>query len=152
VLERKIKVLWLSADGEPSTSMTPGRRSIHNVDNDTSAIFEDDANAGSPEPKGENDDSDRHSPINTPPSLAGISAPAISDDWKRRAMDAEEKLRAYMERETSGLRQRGGQAAQKTAGVVGATAQQARDAPAGVQVQIVAALCLVSFLLAYFFF
>jgi hypothetical protein len=57
-----------------------------------------------------------------------------------------------VERETAGLRQRGGQAAQKAADTVGATAQQARDAPTGVQVQLVAVLCLVSFLLAYFLF
>ena len=86
--------------------------------------------------------------VTTPPS----SSSDMPEDWKRRAIDAEEKLRAYVERETAGLRQRGGQAVQKTTEVVEATAQQAREAPAGVKVQLVAVLCLVSFLLAYFFF
>jgi len=81
-----------------------------------------------------------------------VPVPAIAEDWKSRAVTAEERLRTYVDRETAGLRQRSGQAVQKTADIAGATAQQARNAPAGVQVQIVAVLCLASFLLAYFLF
>jgi hypothetical protein len=52
----------------------------------------------------------------------------------------------------SGLRQRNVKSSSDEKKPAGNTAQVVRQQPAGVPVQIVALLCLLSFLLAYFFF
>lgn len=81
------------------------------------------------------------------------------EELKIRLEEAEAKLREYSERETGVLRYRGDYRGDRSAssttsekGPAGTTVRQGLDASPGVPVRIVAVLCLISFLMAYFFF
>jgi hypothetical protein len=151
VQERKIRVNWLSADGEPapSASMTPNRHSVANMDHTPDVRYKDPSeDSAAPPPynafdsKSRNEDtsSEKPAPVTPPSFAAGVP---VVEEIKRHISESET---------ASGLRHRGEKVAHKAANTVGTTAQQARDVVGGVPVQVVAALCLVSFLLAYFFF
>ncbi|KAF2737339.1 VAMP-associated protein [Polyplosphaeria fusca] len=90
-------------------------------------------------------------------AAAGVvnAIPTSSDDLQAQLADAKatiSDLRKRLEDSTSGLRQRKTGSTQDSKDQVG-TAMGSQQAPAGgVSVQIVAALCLLSFLLAYFLF
>lgn len=90
---------------------------------------------------------------------AKVTAAATYNELKERLAKAEAKLANMTNEATSGLRQRNtgssGPVEKGAVPPVGELAQAMRPSPAvteGVPVQIVAALCLISFLLAYFFF
>lgn len=77
------------------------------------------------------------------------------DELKTQLAKAEATIASLKEQATSGLKQRrtiDSTSDEKSATPAQALAQAQRQGTEGVPVQIVAILCLVSFLLAYFFF
>ncbi|KAL8744910.1 MAG: hypothetical protein Q9190_002891 [Brigantiaea leucoxantha] len=175
IQERKIRVVFLPADQRaPATpnhnkvngtsedappayaSPSPSLGSpIHNastpMNQSTSTAAENQAQTGATAGTSE--------PTANPTSgtTASSSAPTSSEDLRAQLADANtliSKLRQQSEEQ--GLRQRKGDAVSEdvkrpfTTGTTGTSIQQ--QAADGVPVQMVAALCLLSFLLAYFFF
>lgn len=91
------------------------------------------------------------------PSVATVKAVAAEtyDDIKVKLARAEETIASLKDQATSGLKQRKTAAStsdEKSSTPVAALAQATRQGTEGVPIQIVAILCLISFLLAYFFF
>lgn len=87
------------------------------------------------------------------PALAKSSSGGSGkqDDYEARLLDANAQIQRLKDKlADQGLRQRkiGGESDKSPAGLV----QQAQSVEAGVPVKIVASLCLLSFLIAYFFF
>jgi cobalamin biosynthesis Mg chelatase CobN len=85
------------------------------------------------------------------------TATATYDELKDQLAKAEAMIASLKNEATSGLRQRKPAAATTTSEESGAVqngelAQAERQGTEGVPVQVVAILCLISFLLAYFFF
>jgi len=105
---------------------------------------------------------DAHNPATTQPrsslgsAISGATAaiPTNQDDLRRQLDAAKAQISQLQEQATDGLRKRnviGGGEKSGSEGTSGGMAQ--RSAPAGgVPVSIVAGLCLLCFLLAYFFF
>lgn len=93
------------------------------------------------------------------PGVAGLAASAIAktaelsyDELKQQLAQAE-KLIGQLKQDQGGLRQRkSGAADDKSGSKPAELAHQVRAGTEGVPVQITAALCLLSFLLAYLFF
>jgi hypothetical protein len=91
------------------------------------------------------------------PSIAQVKSTASEtyEELKSRLAQAEATIASLRDQATSGLKQRKHIAStsdEKSAGPTQALAQAQRQGTEGVPIQIVATLCLVSFLLAYFFF
>lgn len=82
------------------------------------------------------------------------AVPTSADELKAQLAEAKAQIAKLTEQASEGLRQRRGGAQTATTEKSGSStaASQRLSSPAGVPVQIVAALCLLSFLLAYFFF
>ncbi len=89
-------------------------------------------------------------------AVAGVAsaAPSNQEELKQQLADAQNQIKRLQEQVTEGIRQRKPQeTASKAAESVQQTLSNAsQQAPGGVPVQIAALLCLVCFLLAYFFF
>jgi hypothetical protein len=89
-------------------------------------------------------------------SSVKATAEATYEELKEQLAKAEAKIRILTSEASAGLRQRKGGAAEGSEKAVtanaGELAQAVRQGTEGVPIQIVALLCLVSFLLAYFFF
>ncbi|KAL4878571.1 PapD-like protein [Aspergillus karnatakaensis] len=170
IQERKIRVLWLAPDAPEPES--------HENANGTNAL-EDELPAYS-SPKGDFEtpaaglgkSPEESSPI-PPPNFnehaqREFSTPQVSDskssaksptpsngksntEWEARLSEANAQIQRLKDKiADQGLRQRkiGGDSEKPPAGFV----QQAQSIEAGVPVKIVASLCLLSFLIAYFFF
>ncbi|OOF97785.1 hypothetical protein ASPCADRAFT_504856 [Aspergillus carbonarius ITEM 5010] len=171
--ERKIRVNWLPADDTPATEQaaetngtmpeeeppaytspsanfeTPAA-AVSKSANDTSPIpppdFSDKPKREVPTPRA-NEDQATSSKLPT----AGRTT-SSSDDLKAQLSEANAQILALKEKlADQGLRQRkiGGESEKAPAPLVQQTPQSTE---AGVPVQIVAGLCLLSFLIAYFFF
>lgn len=80
--------------------------------------------------------------------------PSNAEELKAQLAEAKAQIAKLTEQAGQGLRQRkaGGEGSDSGAASVATAIQQRAPSPTGVPVQIVAALCLLSFLLAYFFF
>jgi len=173
IQEKKIRVTWLppSGDDQSAPAATPVRHSLANgVDETPSgpppayASPHDDTQLTGPsqveEPVARREPSQE--PETTPsalpvPSIAQVKSAASEtyDDLKSKLSQAEATIASLREQATSGLKQRKPNTAaleEKATAATQALAQEARHATEGVPIQIVAALCLLSFLLAYFLF
>ncbi|ATY65863.1 MSP domain [Cordyceps militaris] len=161
--ERKIRVNWLPAHGEAEPSaalMTPSKK-LANGNADTPDVSHNFSSpgAGAPPPyddEGSTVDAEEKAPIDTPAALVSRAVPAVKDAGNETLEALKAKLAAAQAEiasfKDSGLRQRAvktGESAKAHAGDLAQTVKQNAD---GVSVQLVAILCLVSFLLAYLFF
>ncbi|KAK1722290.1 MSP domain-containing protein [Colletotrichum acutatum] len=171
LIERKIRVNWLAAEdsvslngGSASTvASTPNCQSVVNGDYtpDVSNVYsspQQDADSGSPAPAARPSTSDvkedtvsekAQSTVSAASHVVANTAQVTYEELKQKLSQAEAKIASLQD--TSGLRQRVKTETEKLP-----TAQEAaaavRQGAEGVSVQIVAILCLCSFLLAYFFF
>lgn len=109
--------------------------------------YEDDASAV---------DADEKAPIDTPAAFASRAIPAVKEAGtetlevvKAKLAAAQAEIAKFTE---SGLRQRNVKSGQSEKVPAGELAQASKQSADGVSVQVVAILCLLSFLLAYFFF
>ncbi|KAF4785926.1 MSP domain-containing protein [Colletotrichum scovillei] len=170
-IERKIRVNWLAAEDSVSlnggsasaVASTPNRQSVANGDYtpDVSNVYsspQPDADSGSPAPAARPSTSDvkedtvsekAQSTVSAASHVVANTAQVTYEELKQKLSQAEAKIASLQD--TSGLRQRVKTETEKLP-----TAQEAaaavRQGAEGVSVQIVAILCLFSFLLAYFFF
>ncbi|KAJ5725791.1 PapD-like protein [Penicillium malachiteum] len=163
VVERKIRVTWLAPITEPKEQShlddEPPAYPSPNATYETPAPRKTTAEQGSPIPPpdfSEKLKSESSPPPNEPSSFTSAKAAVInalpsSDDLKAQLSDANAQIQRLKDRlADQGLRQRktGGEAK-----AAPATMQQTHtQGETGVPLQIVAGLCLLSFLIAYFFF
>lgn len=168
--ERKIRVNWLAAGGDgdqntvPLAVATPSKQSALNGVADTpdvSRTYSSPSAGGTtslPPPYTEDnasakddDAQDAKSTLSKATSAVTGAAQLTYEELKAKLSEAQGEIAQLRD---SGLRQRnvkGAGSSEKSS--QGQTTQALREQPAaGVSVQIVAILCLVSFLLAYFFF
>ncbi|KAG6061869.1 hypothetical protein E4U17_006675 [Claviceps sp. LM77 group G4] len=177
--ERKIRVIWLAANGEAApeasssltTHSTPSRASASNGANETpsaprsffspSAGHASAAASSAPPPYTSDDvaaekDEDAKSVTNSKSTVSQATA-AVSetakltyDELKTMLAQAEAQLLSLKD---GGLRQRNVKSTSSDEKAPrGQNTHPVEHQPEGVPVQIVAILCLISFLLAYFFF
>ncbi|GLA10691.1 phosphatidylinositol-binding protein scs2 [Aspergillus niger] len=173
--ERKIRVNWLPADDSsaaeqvtetngtmpeeeppaytspPNANFQTPAAAVAKSANDTSPIAPPDF---SDKPKREvsTPQAIAESPATSTKSAMMGGAASSSDDLKAQLSEANAQILALKEKlADQGLRQRkiGGETEKAPAPLV---QQQPQSAEAGVPVQMVAGLCLLSFLIAYFFF
>ncbi|KAK2062189.1 MSP domain-containing protein [Colletotrichum caudatum] len=166
VIERKIRVNWLTAEDQSSGSgvaSTPNRHSVVNGDHtpDVSHVYSSPGpeadGSGSPgtarpstsDAKDDSVSEKAQSTVSAASHVVTNTAQATYDELKQKLSQAEAKIATLQD--NSGLRQR-----VKTEGEKLPSTQEAaaaiRQGVEGVSVQMVAILCLLSFLLAYFFF
>jgi len=89
------------------------------------------------------------------PSVAQVKSTAVEtyDDLKGKLAQAEATIASLRDQATSGLKQRKTTAStSEEKAPTQALAQATRQGTEGVPIRIVATLCLISFLLAYFLF
>ncbi|WDK19910.1 MSP domain-containing protein [Colletotrichum graminicola] len=168
VIERKIRVNWLTAEDQSSASglaSTPNRHSVVNGDHtpDVSHVYSSPgpeadgsgspgASAARPSTSDAKDDSvseKAQSTVSAASHVVANTAQATYDELKQKLSQAEAKIASLQD--NSGLRQRVKTESEKLPSTQEAAAA-IRQGVDGVSVQMVAILCLLSFLLAYFFF
>jgi len=88
--------------------------------------------------------------ISSTASSVATAVPMSYDEMKAKLAEAQATIASYTQE--SGLRLRKVAEGKTSNETVNQLAHQVQAAPAGVPLQIVAALCLISFLLAYLFF
>ncbi|KAF4486193.1 Vesicle-associated membrane protein-associated protein [Colletotrichum fructicola Nara gc5] len=148
--EKKIRVIWLAAEDSsngPSASAvasTPSRHSVVNGDHTP-----DPAAPASPDVKDDTVSEKAVSTVSAASNVVANTAQVTYDELKQKLQQAEAKIAGLQD--TSGLRQRVKTESEKLPSPQQAAAA-VRQGAEGVPVQMVAILCLVSFLLAYFFF
>jgi hypothetical protein len=175
IQEKKIRVVWQPASGEDQSSaaVTPARHSLANGVEATPEVPppaysspQDDSTIASPsqaepEVKRESRREPTQEPETAPstipvPSISQVKSTAADtfEDLKDKLAKAEATIASLKDQASSGLKQRKvvSTLEEKAAAPVQALAQATRQGTEGVPIQIVAALCLVSFLLAYFLF
>ncbi|KAK0720903.1 PapD-like protein [Lasiosphaeris hirsuta] len=174
IIEKKIRVTWLPPTGEDHLGAvtTPSRQAFTNGVEATpetsappaySSPQEDSTITSAPVVKSEERQPEPSQEPETAPSsapVAGVAAAkaAVVDttqDLKESLAKAEAQIALLKEQAESGLKQRKPTTAvveEKITTAGHALAQAGRQGTEGVPVQIVAILCLISFLLAYFFF
>ncbi|KAK4448250.1 vesicle-associated protein 2-2 [Podospora aff. communis PSN243] len=175
IQEKKIRVVWQPASGEDQSSaaVTPARHSLANgveanpeVPPPAYSSPQDDSTIASPshtepEVKRESRREPTQEPETAPstipvPSISQVKSTAADtfEDLKDKLAKAEATIASLKDQASSGLKQRKVTSTleEKAAAPVQALAQATRQGTEGVPIQIVAALCLVSFLLAYFLF
>ncbi|PWY86223.1 MSP domain protein [Aspergillus heteromorphus CBS 117.55] len=172
--ERKIRVNWLAPDDTPvpeQSAETNGTVPEEEAPAYTSpsahfqtpaAAVSSSANDTSPIPPPDFSDKPKRE-VSTPQTNEGPAtstksptvarqAPSLSDDLKFQLSEAQAQILALKEKlADQGLRQRkiGGEAEKAPAPLA---QQQPQSTEAGVPLQMAAGLCLLSFLIAYFFF
>ncbi|RNJ58207.1 phosphatidylinositol-binding protein scs2 [Verticillium nonalfalfae] len=172
IQERKIRVNWITSSEEgasaPGPAVTPSRRSVTDVStNDTPDVSRtfsspgEDARSGtSPAPpsyRGAADAQSQHdagsdhdqSTVSAATAAVSHTVQLTYEEIKAKLQQAEAKIIALQE--GGGLRQRVKAGTEKLPSTQEAAAAVRQNVD-GVSVQIVALLCLLSFLLAYFFF
>lgn len=180
MVERKIRVVFLATDATSNDSVCSSaiippytRSNFHQVQNEEPPAYTSPAGANFQTPAPKKIDSDEASPIPAPDfsekksespqrepasaisnaKSAVINAFPTSDELKSQLSEANAQIQRLKDRlADQGLRQRktGGEA---TGQAVPANMQQSHAPTAGgVSIQGVACLCLLSFLIAYFFF
>ncbi|KAF8862353.1 VAMP-associated protein [Acephala macrosclerotiorum] len=100
--------------------------------------------------KKEDEDSRSLADARSTPSSTAASVPPTYEEMKAKLAEAQATIASYSQE--AGLRMRKAARGETSSETVDNLAQQVHSAPQGVPLQIVAALCLVSFLLAYLFF
>ncbi|OHE90866.1 MSP domain-containing protein [Colletotrichum orchidophilum] len=169
LIERKIRVTWLAEESSlnggsaSAVASTPNRQSLVNGDYtpDVSNVYsspQQGTESGSPAPATRPSTSDvkddtvsekAQSTVSAASHVIANTAQITYEELKQKLSQAEAKIASLQD--TSGLRQRVKTETEKLP-----TAQEAaaavRQGAEGVSVQMVAILCLLSFLLAYFFF
>ncbi|KAK4695612.1 hypothetical protein P7C71_g2179, partial [Lecanoromycetidae sp. Uapishka_2] len=184
VEERKIRVVFLPADGAAGTTSTPQHNNINgtHVGNEAPPAYASPSQYGSPAPEAVTPSTRSIAPDTKPnteskplteqassmaasaqSSVSGAATsvanavPTSGEDLKAQLAQAKATImRLTQQTEEQGLRQRKTDAVNQdsreriTTGTTGMGIQQ--QPVDGVPVQIVAALCLLSFLLAYFLF
>ncbi|KAL5363641.1 PapD-like protein [Aspergillus floccosus] len=169
IQERKIRVNWLPAGDSPVAEQGAETNGAHIADDEPPAYTSPNANYQTPavgaSSKAANDTSPipppdfqekpkRESSTRQTADVPTTSATSSSvDELKSQLSEARTQIQNLKDRlADQGLRQRkiGGQT-EKSGGAV-VQQQQTQSAEAGVPVQIVAGLCLLSFLIAYFLF
>ncbi|KZL74688.1 MSP domain-containing protein [Colletotrichum tofieldiae] len=172
VIERKIRVNWLTAEdqspnasGASAVASTPNRHSVVNGDHtpDVSNVYSSpgqeadgsgspSASAARPTTSDVKDDTVSEKAQSTVSAVSHVvanTAQATYDELKQKLSQAEAKIASLQD--NSGLRQRIKTESEKLPSTQEAAAA-VRQGVDGVSVQMVAILCLLSFLLAYFFF
>ncbi|KAK2045372.1 MSP domain-containing protein [Colletotrichum somersetense] len=166
VIERKIRVNWLTAEDQSSGSgmaSTPNRHSIVNGDHtpDVSHVYSSPGpeadGSGSPgtarpstsDAKDDSVSEKAQSTVSAASHAVTNTAQATYDELKQKLSQAEAKIASLQD--NGGLRQRVKTESEKLPSTQEAAAA-IRQGVEGVSVQMVAILCLLSFLLAYFFF
>ncbi|KAL8874342.1 MAG: hypothetical protein Q9174_000293 [Haloplaca sp. 1 TL-2023] len=172
IQERKIRVAFLAADGSAPRPSNQNLQGAHLSDDAPPAYGSPAPSFGSPGPeavtpinrsvKPESDNKGQAGMGNSTSMGAGassaVNAGSSSDgELRTQLADANATIsRLKQQAEEQGLRQRKSDAVNQDAReriTTGTTGMGVQQQPAdGVPVQIVAALCLLSFLLAYFFF
>ncbi|KAK3388428.1 PapD-like protein [Sordaria brevicollis] len=168
IQEKKIRVLWLPAFGEETTSpvaATPIRPSTSNRVEETPAPFTSPSETRSSttdtrEIKQEPDLADNfQSTVAAAATTVQSTAAETYEQLKDQLAKAQATIASLQNDAASGLRQRKatvadavGEQASNVQATAQDLAQSARQGTEGVPVQIAAVLCLVSFLLAYIFF
>ncbi|KAM3511299.1 hypothetical protein MY11210_005036 [Beauveria gryllotalpidicola] len=162
--ERKIRVNWLPAHGEADANtvvMTPNKKLVNgHADTPDATHNFSSPNANAPPPYDDETsaaDADEKAPIDTPAALTSRAIPAIKEAGNETLETVKAKLAAAQAEiarltDSSGLRQRNVKAGEAEKTPTGELAQTVKQNADGVSVQVVAILCLMSFLLAYFFF
>ncbi|KAL4889035.1 MSP domain protein [Aspergillus ambiguus] len=169
IQERKIRVNWLPAGESPVAEQGVDTNGANIIEDEPPAYTSPNANYQTPAVGASSKAADDTSPIPPPDfhdkpkreSLARQTAdtPTTSaasssvDELKSQLSDAKTQIQNLKDRlADQGLRQRkiGGETEKSGGSVV--QQQQTQSAEAGVPVQIVAGLCLLSFLIAYFLF
>lgn len=168
IVEKKIRVVYLSSDQAPST---PNAKALNgSVDDSDHALAATPAwsssaatNGESPPRYSEHDDA---TPPEQPepsviPSASTIKSavanviPISTEDLQAQLTEAKATISRLVQQADQGLRQRKGASdiqEGSSAGLKTTTLSPSQTTPIGVPVQIVAGLCLLSFLLAYFLF
>ncbi|BAE59389.1 unnamed protein product [Aspergillus oryzae RIB40] len=173
IQERKIRVNWLSAEDSPAAEQgdtngvnvpddeppaytspaanfqTPAVGAASKVANDTSPIpppdFSDKRDIATPQTN--------ESKISSAKAAIASAIPTSGEDLSAQLAEAKAQIQNLKDRlADQGLRQRkiGGETEKSAAPAL--QQQHAQSVEAGVPVQMVAGLCLLSFLIAYFFF
>ncbi|KAL4873153.1 hypothetical protein BDV12DRAFT_160475 [Aspergillus spectabilis] len=170
IQERKIRVIWMAPDA-PSPDSHEGPNGTHAPDDEFPAYSSPKGDYETPA-AGLGKSPSETSPIPAPnfnenvqreystpqvnDSRASAKSPSASsgkpnNEWEARLSEANAQIQRLKDKlADQGLRQRkiGGESDKSPATLV----QQAQSVEAGVPVKIVASLCLLSFLIAYFFF
>jgi hypothetical protein len=175
LIERKIRVNWLQAgpDGEAHRPMsTPNKAAVANGANDTpdvsrtysSPVVRDESPSSAPppyhspqqgsheeeRPRSMQSDMEVKSAMSQATASIKETAELTYEELKAKLAQAEQQLVSLKD---SGLRQRNVKSdSNDEKRPVAQTAQAIQQTVEGVPVQMAAILCLVSFLLAYFFF
>jgi hypothetical protein len=177
IQEKKIRVVFLPADGQQhqSNGLASSAASAGGLDN---SIYHEDQppsySSPSPQavtpqrsagpvstfdekPEGAKSRGDAVNSAHNPAQSSGIAAavssaiPTSQDDVRRQLEDAKATIARLQEQATSGLRQRNVAGSGEKSTAQSGLATKA-GSTGGVSVQIVALLCLLCFLIAYFFF
>jgi len=152
VIERKIRVTFMNASSNSAHLSTPSKP--------TTSSGADDTPATAPPPSYESpnervahadykSETEAHSPSVAAASSSSAGDPSYTE--LRQRLDQAEQQVSRLKADQGGLRQRKTGADEKSGSKPAELAQQVRGTE-GVPIQITAALCLLSFLLAYFFF
>ncbi|KAK5660087.1 hypothetical protein OQA88_13556 [Cercophora sp. LCS_1] len=177
IVEKKIRVSWLPATGDdhPPVAATPIRQSLANgveatpevpppsyqSPHENTAILKSPTPVNEPEIKREVKQESTQEPETAPssnplPAVETVKAAAVEtyEELKDKLIKAEAQIASLKDQATSGLRQRlpVAKSDEKSAAPAQALAQAQAQGTEGVPIQITAILCLISFLLAYFFF
>ena len=178
IQEKKIRVVFLPAEGQhqsnglaSSAASTGGLdNSIYHEDQPPSYSSPNSPQAVTPQrnvvgptstfdekPEGAKSRGDAVNSAHNPAQSSGIAAavssaiPTSQDDVRRQLEDAKATIARLQEQATSGLRQRNVAGSGEKGTAQSGLATKA-GSTGGVSVQIVALLCLLCFLIAYFFF
>ncbi|ROT41523.1 MSP domain-containing protein [Sodiomyces alkalinus F11] len=168
ILEKKIRVNWIPADQSSLAATTPSRTSAG--DNSTSGTpdvtrtfsspnEESRARLSPPPPYDADSAASKEEDVRSEHDQSVVSAAASAvthnaqltyEEIKEKLAQAEAKIRQLQQ--DSGLRQRVKNASEKVQASSAKQAAAVQQTVEGVPVQLVALLCLISFLLAYFVF
>ncbi|KAH7025920.1 PapD-like protein [Microdochium trichocladiopsis] len=155
VVERKIRVSFINAPSNAAQLSTPSKPTTSSGADATPADAPPPAYS-SPNDQSTSADYKDEDEVRSP--SAGLSTTAASSSGRelsyaelKQQLDQAEQLVSRLKADQGGLRQRKTGAEEKSVSKPAELAQQVRGTE-GVPIQITAALCLLSFLLAYFFF
>ncbi|WPH01112.1 VAMP-associated protein [Acrodontium crateriforme] len=167
IQEKKIRVTFLPADGTAAATngvsheeqppaynspiavasgLTPARKSVGPDD----SLIGDRSFGDTTETSHSPAPAQQQSSIGA--AAAAIGLPTSQDELKRQLDAANAKIQQLQQQATEGLRQRKPATGDEKSVTASGGSLQTAPAPGGVSVQIVALLCLLSFLIAYMFF
>lgn len=156
VQEKKIRVSFLPPDSADRVS-TPTKGQVNGAHEEA---HEETPPAYTPSAANEQQRSRREpdvakssatSAAQTAASNVAAAVPTNQDQLKRQLAEAQSQIEQLKRQLDSGLRQRKAESSDDKS-TTAALAQKMEQAPGGVPVQIVAVLCLISFILAWWFF